>query len=348
MKKTGILIGLIITSLFVFSGCTEIFDALATPYGYVYDAVSGDGIASAAVTITNADGTFAVTTDANGQYDFNDAATHPSYGDYTLTVEKTGYAFTPLQVSLSGLAQKFSPVVGVTSTNDELLFVLMWDDGATLDVDAHMTYPASSVSTSSPTTYDAYEADGAYSDGFTPDFLFTSTNRQSVHAGRLTSSASNEIVLDRNDTDGTGPETISVAYTTPWTPNVGTTQFNPNTEITPLIGSGDTAAVTWAGTMEYYIDGNGDNFSTQGSYAGSHPVLYVFDGASCIGIYRVPDYTDASIASLARIQVLNDPTAPGTGVAYYIIYPDIRLLSSASDIRSASSEPHAPLVVKRR
>jgi hypothetical protein len=352
IKMIGV-IALLVLTAFAFTGCDWFIAALATPYGSVLDAKTGAGIANATVKLSNSDGTYSITTSTTGTYDFASASEQPDYGDYALTVTKDGYAFTPLEVSISGLAQKFDTVVGVPSTSDGLLFVLMWDDGSTLDIDAYMTYPAPSVLPTSPieadgvsTSYEAYVTDSSkYTNGFNPEAATaTASDREGVYFGNTSSSASNEIVLDVDDQDGTGPETISVGWTSPWTAGDGTS-FSPSL-ITDL-NTTDTAPVVWAGTLEYYVDGYSDSLSTQGSYVGAHPVLYIFSGANCIGIYDVPDYTDIDTASLARIQVFNDATFKDE-TYFFAIYPDIRLLSSTTDIRNASTGEYEPLIVSRR
>ena len=154
------------------TGCQVIAAALASPDGYVYDGKTGDPLEGVTVTLTSTDGTgtpLTATTTSTGYYNFGDI----EYGTFELTGTKTGYAFTPLQVSLSGIAQNFDPVIGVPSTSDGLLFVLMWDSAPTLNLDAFMSYPNTAQTPETP--YEAYFLDGAYGSGFAPEFINTAT-----------------------------------------------------------------------------------------------------------------------------------------------------------------------------
>jgi len=311
------------------------------------------------VTLTDSDGSsFSSITDSTGTYTFL-TTDNLLFGDYSVTVEKAGYAFTPLQISLASATQVFDPVVGIQpSENDALLFVLMWDDGATLDVDAYMTYPTGTTATSpissngDASNYEAYVSDITnYSNGFAPE---NGTLRAEVSTW---STPITGIVLDVDDVNGTGPETISVGWTMPW--HAGDLNSIKAYNIVDLNVTEEKDAYDyyWAGTMEYYVDGFGDTvLSTQGSSTGAHPVLYIFSvsgtgatlAGNCIGIYEVPDYTDVETASLARIQVFTDSTHRNAAY-YFAIYPDIRLIPEGSTaIRSITTGKNEPLVVSRR
>lgn len=153
-----------------------------------------------------------------------------------------------------------------------------------------------------------------------------------------------KIQMDTDCRVGSGPESITIR-TFPVTQRGNTT-----IDMSGAFGNSFNAGY-WLGTMGYYVDAYSSTsnsgtettdgtLSTQGTGKTAGAKVYVFQTfgdwdqngtkddpkASVLGIYTIPVYTTVKSASVLRITMVED----NSGNDYYVVYPDIRVLSLLS------------------
>ena len=172
------------------------------------------------------------------------------------------------------------------------------------------------------------------------------------------------LCLDVDDTDGRGPETISIkAIPFDTTAYGNSTIGGARTGLPTLPDSGDVDNpnyYSWVGVMEYYIDAFTSATPPPGETSTSDPnatlstvgegsssadaILYVMQGNSVLGCYTIPTYTSIKTASVVRINMFTKYIydAPNEGYDPYETFqisPDIRVLQEASEIKALTPYP---------
>jgi hypothetical protein len=327
-----------------------------------------------------APGPFIAVSGTDGYYTFLDVA----YGTYELTASKSGYVFVKQVVSVSGLAQYLPDMIGFEydESTDALniSLILMWDADFN-DVDAHLTYPNGDPTPDDlvalPFT-DVYDETialdwnylGAVTDGFFPEYsngLVDSTqegdadyddyrveiyygNPDSLYEVDLTPDDTTDDVavpavsLDVDDTDGQGPETITIAGIPfeDWLED-SSTQGGAYTGLPEVTGD---SCYAWVGVMEYYInayesgkaDSAGDYLSQVDTGESADAVLYVMQGNTLMGIYTVPTYTNIETASVVKINMFWEYDAEAdVWYEFFQIAPDLRILQDTALIKGTET-----------
>jgi hypothetical protein len=334
--------------------------------GIVQDAKEEGGIADVEVTLETGEEAktvqYTTTTDDDGEFSFN--AVQP--GIYTLNAELEGYAFITREVQVTKDTVDLGILVGFASEDPFTVSLIVTWGSEFADVDAVLTVPSDAdlnlashdsvannydpAATTAPTFSEPY-AEPTATAGFYPDgggsreIIFTrhkitaNTLEDLLGAGAGTEPA---ISLDRDDTDGVGPETISIrTIPYPLTPGSysGFTISTANAGAPPeLLPSGD---YEWVGVLEYYVHAYADNaqLADEGAPGGAEVVVYVIQGDSVKGRYILPDYTDIRTASILKINAfLRLPPGKSSGQEedFFQIVPDIRVVGS-------DPEPASPL-----
>ena len=343
--------------------------------GTVIDARSStsttvDGISSVSVTLepidTSDDSTevYTATTDSNGEYQFDDVET----GTYKLTAEKSGFFFIPMEVSVGGWLETLPEIPGVElRSNDEygISFVLMWNSED--DMDLHITYTINDLSsdTDDSSVFDSPNSTWAtnWHNGFGPAGANAANavdtdNRDDVYYDNKNSDEKtwfdntlSAVVLDRDDTDGYGPETGTIR-TIPAATADNTKPINPD----PTTNGLPTGyAYRWVGVAEVYIHGYNANIATAES-TGARPYIAAFQTlkdnsgnlyAENLGLFPIPDYITLKTVSAIRINMFlaDDTSTSGTNedIDFFQLIPDI---TTANVIKGFNDQ--GPIVVKGR
>lgn len=385
-KRIALRIGMLALAAFAlvsFSSCeflAELFRQLAQPYGDVVNAKTGEGVSGVTVTLTskaNSSTTFTTTTNSAGRFDWANETTSVDYGSYTLTASLSGYTFISKDVEVSGLAQSLGDILGFQPEDDKsIVFALLWNDSFA-DVDGYLTYPTTTPASEIMTT--PYDTPATIS-GFVPSTGTMGTNRQRIYWNRKTTNGGSQTAtkgtdvaydfdkdgngtnetfraeMDRDDTDGSGPETITVR-------TFPVEILEDNTAGDKFAGGGSTLLDTrtapdgwyWVGAMEYYVDAYSANSDltrdsdppanlADGSN-GADVVLYVFQGSTILGEYRMPSETTITTGSVLRINMLwrydDDGDIATTALderytEFYQFVPDIRVVNGTAGIRSVA------------
>jgi len=365
MKKISKLVFLIaiVGLIFTLAGCEEWLLEVDTEYytvdisGRMIDAKdttvsTGKGLDSVTVKLLDESGEEVpgvddYTTGSDGYFSFG--GLEP--GSYTITGTKseigtTAYAFLPYEFEVASTTNISGiEIPGVpfdTETDDyAITIVVMWDDDFD-DVDAHLTYPESGSAVASglasqyySSEFFPYDIPYAAGDGFAPESAFDGgASRYNVyHANKTGQEADANVVLDRDDIDGSGPETITIREAIDWT---DTDTITIDDADDPNDGS------EWRGVMQYYLDAWYSGSLSEDPYlvtaqgetekAAANPKVWVLQtfadydgdgtaddpGYDIMGIYDLPSYTNIDQASILRIHAFHDGAYP-----YFVIYPDI-------------------------
>jgi hypothetical protein len=160
------------------------------------------------------------------------------------------------------------------------------------------------------------------------------------------------VELDRDDRNGVGPEVITVRTLPFWPSTYGTSIYNlsgNSTNMLPTTVDGFSVNWAWIGVMEYYIDGwdateSNDNTrdstgnlisSTDGS--GADAVVYVVQGSTLLGTFRVPEYANIRTSNMIRINIfVGDLVGSANYVSHFQFVPNIRTIDYA-DIKNLGS-----------
>jgi hypothetical protein len=370
MKKTskllrGLTLAALILGALAFVGCELTITSTPLTFGArgsVIDGDTGSGLGSVTVQLNALEAggeNLSATTDSSGQYTFADIEP----GEYELTASSSGLAFIKQRIQVSSAAesgQRLPNIVGYdvgagkgqTGTTD-LKFIVVWDPNF-MDVDGYMTFPDPGTASFSeqPINIDNYYDLTGVPDGFGP---LNTTDRAQVFWNNKRTSAENDnndplIELNVDDTgdgevDG-GPETITVRGV-PWSASLGTNVDRDGSALNFPEGK-----YYWTGVMEYYLDAfsaDSDLERDSNAYLGytevdgaswASPRVFVLQGDNQLGYYEIPEYTNIQKASVIRINTFFRDTPPdtsdGVGEEFFQILPDIRIVQSGSDFRSAS------------
>lgn len=216
----------------------------------------------------------------------------------------------------------------------DLSFTLEWDGSENLDL--YMTYPRiSDTTTNAPNFDEPYEDD--LSTGGTAAIGFYPGNG----SGRGTVDWSNKketfreyggraaVELLEDATDGSDEELLVVRGF----------PFGASATDSSTGGGGDTGlpsgyTYTWVGVMELYAFADSGKIS-YGSGAGTEAKLVIRDDGDVIGEYALPTDTDLRGASIVRINTFYRDDGFESR-EYYQIVPDIRLITSTSQIENVS------------
>ncbi len=283
MKKKLLILSGALLLVFAFTGCQFLVAMLTSISGTVVDARSANlsGLNSVSITMTlksDTAKTYTGKSDSSGKF----TITNVDPGEYKITAELNGWFFPPKDVYVGGMAQDLGKLLGIEmDQNTELApsalsFILVWNE-VYKDVDAHLTYlkgDGSGNPVNDPGVQNTFEKPNqdysAAGSGFGPD---STGNRE--HISWNTKASLNTVLdvlatpgfpdepavtLDRDDTNGSGPEVITVRTipywpTEPYSANItpdGTDSGNYLPEKDP---GGVFVAYAWVGVMEYYIDG---------------------------------------------------------------------------------------------
>ncbi len=367
-------IAVVAFSLIAFSGCEffgELFRQFAQPYGRVVDARSGEGVAGATVTLSGTvDGqsvTQQTTTDTDGQFDWADVeGANVEPGVYTLTATKSGsdYTFITRTVEIGGFAQNIGDVLAFATENElDIVFALLWNDSFD-DVDIYMTYPTVDTAYEFEEPNQTINSGAPITNGFVPygdptSFVSAGENgRQAIYFNRPTTTGGSQgdksgasydwdddqddendtyrVELDRDDTDGGGPESIIVrTHPASYTSTLNSTTGGGTTGLPSVTGD---RYYTWVGVAQVYADAfaavqsstRDDDAQLASGTDGADAVLYVFQQASGIlGEYRIPRFTDIQTASLVRVNMFwdsgDDTSTFDDDTTYFQIVPNIQI-----------------------
>lgn len=374
MKKKLLILAGVLLILSAFSGCQFFVAMLTSVSGTVVDARSKalTGLDNAAVTMTLKSDmktkTYTATSDSTGSFTISNV----DAGEYTVSVSLNGWFFPPKDVYVGGMAQDLGKFLGIAMDSNTKLapsalsFILVWND-IYKDVDAHLTflkgdgagYPASPDPGVMNTFTKPNEDYSAVGSGFGPD---SSGNREEIWWFNLNSintvrEVMNDnpaypddpaVTLDRDDTDGSGPEVITVRTIPYWPSDPYSTQIEPdggdNGNFLPKTDpDGNNVYYAWVGVMEYYIDGydkagaeairpsTGSLISsTDGS--GADAVVYVVKGDELIGKFIVPDFANIRTSDMVRINLF----VTNTEYSYFQVTPNIQAIDY-TDIKEFGS-----------
>ena len=206
--------------------------------GYLVDAATGNPIPEARVILTNNSDSSEkeAYTDGEGYFLIEEVA----QGEYVLTTEKDGYIESKTEVSVDGYEEIISLRISLSSVLGEgqIRIVLSWGV--------------------SPADLDSYLI-GTASDG---------TDVFNYYIDRETRGRSGDVIveLDRDDTDGEGPET--------------TTIYDPN------------------GSYEFIVN----RYSGYGSISGSEAVVTIYVGSEVYEVITLPEEFIDAIWSVFRIE----------------------------------------------
>ncbi len=319
---------------------------------------------SALTAVTDSDGSFVISNVEPGEYILSAESTDWFFAPKDVHV---GGMMEDL-----GFVLGFKVGESAKTTTDTISLILVWDENFE-DVDLHFTYPETDLSSSHQIFTTPYEDFGtdAFGPGVDIDGRNTS-NGPTINSGRghIYWGAKNSsktvgyvnnstdtryaIQLDRDDygynnydytyngsvRKGPRVETLSI-NTIPYYPSSETCSITPSDSNT--LPSGST--YRWLGVMELYADAfdsshtstntSEDYLSLEGEYGGAGVTLYVVQGKTLKGVYRIPDATKIKTASLVRINFfLQDEPNVNTYLYYYQILPDIRVFQSVEDIKA--------------
>ena len=367
VKKAAVLLVCLISiaTALVLTGCDgvqiEFKITKPSPIGQVVNVKTGTGLSGATVTLSYIGGAstadkptsaYSTTSDSVGKFAFSEVVP----GQYELTASKTGYAFIKRVVDVTGEGYTLPNVGGfIPGDNDLLTIFVMWDPSFD-DVDAHITFPNTDVTSAAgapviDATYtDFYKpfTDNGWETGFFPDSI--TSYRDDVYythmKGPIDSSFSNEasVELDvdnrgapEGDIPG-GPETVTLRYF-PFTDDASNVSYTAGTDDPSTLPEG---TYTWIGVMEYYLQAYKKNSTTSfdnsylsesGKADSANAVVYAFNGSTQIGIYTIPTFTNLKTVSVLRINMFKK----SDGYEWFQLLPDIRTVDDTNGIRSLDS-----------
>ncbi len=350
-------------------GSCSIFQYLAAPQGYVVDALTGDPIQNANVTLTartqavaplatdkeRQDAAaveaqnFSATTDASGYYTFTDV----EYGSYVLTAEKSGQGFTRQIVEVAGAAQ-YLPNIGGVADDGKLRIITMWNPDFK-DVDVYLTYYTNfNDYGGSPEAFtDSYQINSTGDAGFVPENVdTTSTYRERIFWNNMDSSdlynGEPVVSLDVDNRGGTdemagGPETISITYI-PYAYTFGSGTATTIDSTASAWSGLPVGTYEWAGAMEFYVDAysassstaaDDGTLSTTDGANSADVIVFVMLGVNQLGSYALPNFTTIENASMIRINTFLENDTDSTN--HFQIVPDIRVIQE-NDFRALGME----------
>jgi len=303
----------------VINGCSDptVSVSLGSPSLQVVDARSGAGIDGVSVKLTPVDtevsqSSVTASSDSSGNVSFSDV----SYGTYVVTGTKNGWAIVPFEATVGNWNDDLGIMYGAAATKgadpDAVSIFLIWGDSG--DVDAHLTYP------------DVIDAGGAAYGTFSAANAYYPLDEARTHVGYFGSAiqygtASDFAMIDVDDTNGTGPETVSLMGANAGS---GTTTLTAVNAATPYVGGLLTAGnYYWMGAAEYYVDSY-----TSGTVLDDKDVkVIITQGEDIKGIFVVPVDMSIKTLSLLRVQIFYDQANTSTTLVFM---PDVRLVQDAT------------------
>lgn len=369
LKKIAVVFMAILILAMLFTSCEEaaeeLVDALTSVNGTVVDARSATLAGISGVTVTLLDESGSVvdtdTTDTDGEYVLD----YEEDGLYTITAALTGYAFISLEdITIGGLLQDMPNIAGVAYVADtDISLITLWDSDY-MDVDMHFTYPSDNegdgqledadadYGTYEPTLIEHIFANtgGTTTTGFWP--VSGLTNREIINvdnpADNTTTglyygddSTDPTIQMDRDDRNGSGPETITIK-TPPYVyGDLDSSTYLASWPMATPLGIDDGSTTTdWnmIGIGELYLNAfhstDTEATATDGSDLDeAHPVVYITQGSSVLGKVVIPEM-NVSQLSVLRMGIYEGYNTDGDLYPFYLVfYTDIRQIA-ANDYRS--------------
>jgi hypothetical protein len=212
----------------------------------------------------------------------------------------------------------------------------MWKDGWG-DVDTYMSYPKTNATApnfgSSVTTfadafinYAYYPISGLLNqpNGFIPEMPGTA-QRTLIWYG-YTPMGSEPVSLNWDSQTGSYPETITVA------PSIVDMGVVSNVSVDLNNGVGSPDIYTWYGALEYYIAAK--NTTSTPDISGSGFTLYIFQGQTLYGKFRIDENLPTGAVSLARIHLLYQAS---TSSVILGIYPHRVLVDATQTVAGTSA-----------
>lgn len=344
------------------------FPEISNPTGTVVDAYTGLGVAEAELTLTYVSGApedeipsdpFTGFTEDDGTYSISGSV---PYGKYNLQASKSGYVFIDETIDISAGSESLPDVIGFpyNETTDEYTvnIIALWGENYS-DVQAHITYPGGFGTGDNWNGY-ATQFDGPYDDvvttfngddnngaGFFPDEADLAFREHLYASGQTDSVATKADIEDGTDNrsavevtlrdaNESGPETISVrALPVDYFLKVPTGDFDIVGNATTLLPEDSNKSYAWLGVMNYYVHGKGGNLMTEdqtASNGGADLTIYVFQGDTKLGKYRLPEFTTIEAASVIRMNMFTEFDSSTSEEASFIqLVPDLRILNDVPD-----------------
>lgn len=319
------------------------------------DTTATAEIADAALTLTDSAGTEAgtATTEADGTFSF----TGLDSGEYTINAVLDTYAFIEKEVIVKGEDVTGVNMLGFPAPDPTTIsiFVVWSDDYA--DIDAHISYPDDYYGGANPPVLSDPYAEPATNNGYTYPNPGDPYAREVVYYGNPDSTSTYEsldwsaevgtgpvVQLDRDDRDGSGPETITIGAIPvdyyPSNPAMTTTGDSSN-----MLTTDETYA--WVGSMEYFLDSfsasggstsDDSTLSTEGEASDTEATVYVTQGSEVKGRYTIPDYTTINIAAVLRINMLVYNDAEKGETELFQIVPDMEIVPPGIGIKGIENQ----------
>ena len=358
-------VALLLGAILLLTGCDLIGETVNNiirftvgPDITVVDIKTGEPIEGASVTISYVGGLPAdedepsdatVDTNSSGVAIFDDFP----YARYSISVAKTDFTFIGETFDLSGADQNVT-IYGFDQTanfdDTSITITAVWDADVD-DVDLHVTYPAAFAEYT--TLDDPYDDDVT---GPTAGFLNdTDTNRERIFyndkdatntlsdvgidtTGKAEFADEPTVELDVDDTDGRGPETVTIrAIPFDWYSEYQTDGFPAGfngtdaNRLPQQDDSGDDYTYQWYGEMNVYLHGYSDALMTEDSDVGADAEVFVFQGGNILGRFTLPGNQLINAVGLVRINMLSQyqPDA-ADDFEYFQIVPEIRVYNDTA------------------
>lgn len=339
------------------------------------DSLAGEGGVS--ITFTKIDG--GTTTTATSESDGTFSLEYSGEGLYQVEATKSGWFFIPQKVYVGNWVTSVPNILGIELDADPFVastaisFILTWSDSYD-DLDGHLTFPdgggtgfeGSHTPQWTNLFFNPYSALPAGSVGFGPD---TPSSRERIYYETLSRASNNDvgevfgrtiandgpaIQLDRDDTDGNGPEVITARSLPFWITDWDTSIYGITGNSDNRLPAGTTW--TWIGVMEYYVDGwsstgSGsrggatDYISSQSpNGTNADAVLHVVQGSTLLGVFKVPERADIRTASLLKINLFIGETSTPGDTWHMQFVPDIQIVDYDGSVGIMSAEDAQPPV----
>jgi len=313
-------IALIAFAVLGMSACEGILTLMASPTITVVDARTGNGISNVVVTLTPVvveegqdSATVRGTSGSDGSVIFLDRV---AYGTYSVTGTLSGYVFVPFETTIAGWSSALGRMYGVATAkggdDSAISIFLTWADNSK-DVDAHFTYPADFDSSTTAAKVETWAGiDQAYytlTDDGTRDHVY--------YADAYKNTTDDFAYLDVDDTNGEGPETITILGVNS---ALGSGTLTNVTSSTPYLGSIlDAGDYYWMGAGEYYVD----SWTTGSTLEGQSVQVVITQGSSIKGIFNIPSNMNCDTVSLFRVHYFDSADHSSY---HFVFMPDVQEL----------------------
>ncbi len=316
------------------------------------DTTATAEIEGAALTLTDSEGTQVGTaeTGADGTFTF----TGIDSGEYAINATLTTYAFIEKEVTVKGEDVTSVNMLGFPAPDSETISIfVVWSDEYA-DIDAHISYPDDYYGGANPPVLSDPYAEPTSNNGYTYPNHGDPLKREVVYFGNPDSTATFEdlgwdeevgtgpvVELDRDDQDGSGPETITIGVI-PVDYYDSNPTMNTTGDTSNMLTDGETYA--WVGSMEYFLNSfsatggstqDDSTLSTEGEAGDTEATVYVTQGSEVKGRYTIPDYTTIDIAAVLRINML---VYNGGDTEFFQIVPDMEIVPPGIGIKGIDNE----------